>query len=106
RMGIGQQARTRLSEAQRTLDEARRLQITDAAAAAATANRAASFAEEALRLASTDFDRYDRPYTRSSGGGMGGAILGGVLGSILTGGGGGIDGRRWGTRSPGRSRSS
>jgi hypothetical protein len=114
RSGIGREARTRLSEAERHLATARSLQSTDMAAAAAEAKQAAQMAEAAFSLASSDFESQEGGAMGRGGGGGG---LGGLT-SILIGmgmgsamgrsGGGGFGGTSWGSpsRSSGGSRRS
>ncbi len=112
RAGVDREARTRLAEAQRRLDQARALAPTDVAAATQEARAADSLAVEAMRLASSDFIRYDqtswpgpRPPAAPSRGGVdvGAIVLGAAIGAILGGGGrgsgGGFNGSPWG--SPG-----
>ncbi len=103
RGGVGGEARTRLAEAQRHLDEAVALGPTDPTAAAREADQASSLAAEASRLAESDYDRWDDPWRGGPrGGGVGGGgggdiagtVLGGIIGAILSGSGGG--GRRGG----------
>ncbi|SFF73815.1 Uncharacterized membrane protein YgcG, contains a TPM-fold domain [Actinacidiphila alni] len=96
RGAIGSQARTRLTEAERRLQQAESLAATDAAGALAhaqEADRLARQAQEAVRQDVGGFGGYGgfggagggRP-----GGGMGGAVLGGIiLGGMLGGGRGG-----------------
>ncbi len=101
RQGVGREARTRLAEAQRHLEQAQALATTDPDGSLSEARLAAQMADEAYRVASSQFDDWDR---RGGGGGRGsgdltGAILGGIiLGGILGGGrhGGGFGGTRWG----------
>jgi len=101
RGGVGREARTRLAEAERHLDQAVALGPTDPAAAAGEADQASRLAAEASRLAESDYDRWDDPWRggpRGGGGGSGtgggggdiaGAVLGGIIGAILSGSGGG-----------------
>jgi uncharacterized membrane protein YgcG len=107
RHGVGETARTRAAEARLRLDEARSLMERDPQGAAAAANRAASLADEAYRLASGEFDLWNQgsgpvagPYRQGTpGSDVAGAILGGVIGGILSGGGGrgsGWGGSPWG----------
>jgi hypothetical protein len=95
--GIGREARTRLSEAERRLDRAHELIDEDPRAATEEARRAQRLADDALQLGQEDFGVWGRP-TRM-GGGFGSMGLGIALGGILFGG-GGFGGTRWG--SPGR----
>ncbi|MFC1432694.1 TPM domain-containing protein [Streptacidiphilus sp. N1-3] len=101
RGAVGSQARTRLAEAERRLQQARAAGPGDAVAALAQAQQADALAREAQRLAQQDVGGFD-PYGgggyggggRGRGGGMGGAVLGGILlGGMLGGGrGGGMGG--------------
>jgi len=96
---VGREARTRLAEAERSLQAATALRETDPPQAATQAARAAQLANDAYRLASEDFAREERrggsvviggrPYGTGSGWGsdMTGAIIGSIIGSILSGGG-------------------
>jgi uncharacterized membrane protein YgcG len=93
RGGVGREARTRLVEARRQLDQASNLQATQPDAALQAAQRAQSLANDAYLIASQDFDQFDQQGPpRGSGGSSGsdiaGAILGGIIGGILSGGGG------------------
>jgi hypothetical protein len=112
RRGVGREARTRLQEAERHLLEARASLEADAGEAAQKAARSERLANEAYRLARTDFDRYDRhqgPFGRGPyGGGWSGrgrertVVVGGFpipMGGSGRGG-GGWGGSTWG--SPGR----
>jgi uncharacterized membrane protein YgcG len=105
RGGVGRRARTRLAEAERTLEAALNLRESDATAAMENARRAHKLADEAYSLAVLDFARWDRggPSPASGGSDLAGAILGGIIGGILSGGGrgGGWGGSQWG--SPGSS---
>ncbi len=117
RHGVGQQARTRAAEAEARLADAQRLAATDPEAAVAAAQRAVGLADEAYRLAASEFDAWDAgngpvagPYTRtgragSPGADIAGAILGGIIGGILSGGGrgSGWGGSSWGGSGGGRS---
>ncbi|HEX2756354.1 MAG TPA: TPM domain-containing protein, partial [Candidatus Limnocylindrales bacterium] len=62
RGGIGTEARTRLAEASRHLDQAVALRPTDAAGALAEADQATRLAAEAQRLAEADYGRWDDPF--------------------------------------------
>ena len=104
RHGIGRRPRTRLSEAEAALDRARAAREADPQTAATEAQRAGQLADDAYRLASSDFERTEGagyggtvvingrhfPTGRQSnwGSDVGGAIIGGIIGSILSGGGG------------------
>jgi hypothetical protein len=105
RSGVDREARTRLAEAERHLAAARSLAQSDLARAADEARQADSLAEEAMRLATADFDRYDggAPPPRGGGGGVdvAGILVGAAIGSMLggggRGGGGGFGGTPWGS---------
>lgn len=105
RSGVQRRARTRLAEAERMLASAESLRDADPKEALAQAQRADRLAEEAYRLASDDFTRWDRGRPSSRGGGtdMGAVILGSIIGNILSGGGrgGGWGGSQWGSPGPG-----
>ncbi|MEU2276589.1 TPM domain-containing protein [Nocardia rhamnosiphila] len=91
--------RTRLSEAQRHLDEAQRLRTADPAAALDHARSAADLGGRALQEAQAGVQTWEvrRP---PSGGAQAGAILGGILiDSMLRGGMGGGHGHRGGYRA-------
>ncbi len=112
RGAVGATARTRLAEAQRHLDQALGLAVTDPVTALTEAQTAAALAEQAEQLAHADVDRWQSPVpgpgslpgtVPGSRGNLGGAILGGILlDAILRGGGGrgggGFGGGGW---SPG-----
>jgi uncharacterized membrane protein YgcG len=114
RGGVGREARTRLAEAGRHLEDAQAAAATDAARAVAEAQQANRLAGEAMSYASSDFGRYDGGY-RGGGGGIGGggggggsdiagAIIGGIIGGMLSGGGnrgGGFGGTHWGSSGGG-----
>jgi uncharacterized membrane protein YgcG len=98
RGGIGSEARTRLAEASRHLDQAVALAPTDAARALAEANQASTLAAEAQSIAERDYGQWNDPFHGggvAGGGGAGGgagsaiagAVIGGIIGSILGGGG-------------------
>ncbi len=95
RSGVDREARTRLSEAGRHLAAAQELASQDVARAAEEARLADSLSEQAMQLASADFDRYDRSGPAappSSGGGgvdVGGILMGATLGGMLSDGGDG-----------------
>jgi uncharacterized membrane protein YgcG len=110
RRGVGETARTRLAEAERHLEMARGLAATDPNQAVEIGRRSQALAQEAYRLASSDFSDWD-------GGGPGwgqrspsgdataevlGQILGGILGGVVRGSGGGWGGSPWGGSSGGR----
>ncbi|MHA7221206.1 hypothetical protein ACX80S_02585 [Arthrobacter sp. RHLT1-20] len=98
RGGVGPGARTRLAEAQRTLDTALSIQQTNPGSSLAYAQQAGALASRAAELAQNDVQGFggldNRGYgggmfgSRGCGGGLGGAVLGGILiDSILRGGG-------------------
>ncbi|MGC4960729.1 TPM domain-containing protein [Gordonia sp. DT218] len=89
-------ARTRLSEAQRLLQEAEEASATDPVAASDSARRAGSLADQALMAAQGDVAQWHQnQQPHPSGGSVTGAVLGGILvDSFLRGGMGG--GRGWG----------
>ncbi|MGH8828261.1 MAG: TPM domain-containing protein, partial [Jiangellaceae bacterium] len=93
RGGVGGEARTRLVEAQRHLDQAMALAQSDPESALSYAQQADSLAEQAGQLARRDVGAFDTGQAgggiSGQGSGMGGAILGGILGGLLSGGGGG-----------------
>lgn len=104
RGGVGGEARTRLVEAQRHLDQAMALAQRDPESALSYAQQADSLAEQAGQLARRDVGAFDTGPVGGGfggqGGGMGGAILGGILGGLLSGGGGGSSyggGMSWGS---------
>ncbi len=107
RHGVGQTARTRVTEAQASLADAERLAGSDPDASVAGAQRATQLADEAYRLATSQFDAWDAgngpvagPYSRGgpAGSDIAGAVLGGIIGGILAGGGrgSGWGGTPWG----------
>lgn len=100
RGAVGREARTRLVEAQRHLEQAMALSEQDPTNALREAQYADQLAQLALQLAQSDVDQWSSPYGpgRSGGYGRGGGIdLGSlVLGGILIGGGGGFGGGRGG----------
>ncbi|MFR9751505.1 TPM domain-containing protein [Nocardia sp. 004] len=90
RGGIDATARTRLSEAQRNLDQAQQLSSSDPAQALRYATTAADLGSRALRAAQSSVRAWERSQARSSGGADTGAMLGGILvGEILRGAAGG-----------------
>jgi uncharacterized membrane protein YgcG len=115
RGAVGAEARTRLAEAGRLLEQAESLAQSDPAAALAVAQRASSLGAEAIRLAENDVSGFGGAGagmgggvfgggSGSSGGGNGmmGAILGGIIiNSVLGGGGGGMFGGGGGGRRGG-----
>ena len=107
RGAVGSEARTRLVEAQRHLEQAMALSEQEPTQALREAQYADQLAQLALQLAQSDVDQWSSPYGpgRRGGYGRGGGLdLGSlVLGGILLGGGGGFGGGRggFGGRSPG-----
>jgi TPM domain len=111
RGAVGGEARTRLAEAQRQLDQAMHLAESDPESALARAQQADALAEQAGQLARADVGAYSTPggggMFGGGGGGLGGAILGGILiDSVLGGGrrggfGGGFGGGGGFGRAPG-----
>ncbi|PYI39877.1 peptidase [Arthrobacter psychrolactophilus] len=96
RGGVGSEARTRLSEAERNFDYAVSISQSDPSNSLSYAQQAQALANQAIQYAQNDVDRFGGGggggYGRgggSMGGGMGGAILGGIIGGLLSGGGGG-----------------
>uniref|UniRef100_UPI0028ABA5CA TPM domain-containing protein n=1 Tax=Microbacterium sp. TaxID=51671 RepID=UPI0028ABA5CA len=79
RGSISSTARTRLAEAQATLDQARSTAQVDPVQALALAQRADALASEAIRIAQNDYSGF------SGGGSGGGDTLGALLGGILIG---------------------
>ncbi|WP_024793239.1 TPM domain-containing protein [Tomitella biformata] len=105
RGGVGAEARTRLSEAQRYLAEATRIRASDPPLALQHAQGAGTLAEQALQLAQNDVNRWQNQQGPSNfgggrgrgGGNVAGAVLGGILiNSVLRGGGGGFGGGGFG----------
>lgn len=99
RGGVGGEARTRLAEAGRHVDQAVALGAADPAAGVREAEEATRLANEALAIAQRDYDGWDDPW-RGGGRGGGGsdiaaAVIGGIIGGMLSGGGrgGGFPGR-------------
>jgi len=98
RGGVRSSARTRLAEAQRTLDEAHSFAHSDPARAVAAAQRSIQLADQAAQMAENDVsgfggygDSFGGGYGRGRGGGVfdgvGGAVLGGILINTILGGG-------------------
>jgi hypothetical protein len=90
RGAVGGEARTRLAEAQRQLDQAMQLAESDPESALARAQQADALAEQAGQLARADVGAYSTPGGGGmfgGGGGLGGAILGGILIDSMLGGG-------------------
>lgn len=104
RGGVGAEARTRLSEAERYLAEANRVRDTDPPLALQHAQGAGTLAQQALQLAQNDVNRWQNQGPSnfggrgsSGGGNIAGAVLGGILiNSVLRGGGGGFGGGGFG----------
>ncbi len=90
RGGVGTEARTRLAEATRHLDQASALSATDPAGSLAEADQATRLAAQAQSLAQQDYGGWNDPFRGGGGGGsdIGGAIIGGIIGGLLSGGGG------------------
>ena len=92
RGGIGTEARTRLAEATRHLEQANALGATDPAGSLAEADTATRLATEAQALAQQDYGGWNDPFRGGGGGGrgsdVGAAIIGGIIGGLLSGGGG------------------
>lgn len=99
RGGVRSSARTRLAEAQRTLDEAHSFAHSDPARAVAAAQRSIQLADQAAQMAENDVSGFGGfgdgggmgGYGRGRGGGVfdgvGGAVLGGILINTILGGG-------------------
>jgi hypothetical protein len=88
RGAVGPQARTRLAEAARLLEEARALQAQDPRAALVRAQRAQQYAAQAQELAQQDAAGWGMQQQGGTAN-VGGMVLGGILlDSILRGGGG------------------
>ena len=90
RGAVGGEARTRLAEAQRQLDQAMQLADSDPESALARAQQADALAEQAGQLARADVGAHTTPgggVFGGGGGGLGGAILGGILIDSVLGGG-------------------
>ena len=95
RGGIGESARTRVSEADRHLQQAIALSATDPVAALAEAQRATTLASSAFELAQSDVSNYQSfnndssyGYQSSQGSADLGGLLGGLIGGMLGSGGG------------------
>lgn len=105
RGGIGETARTRVSEAQRHLTEATAMSASDPVAALAEAARATALAARALELARSDVSARENPSQFDYG--SDGADLGGILSDLFLGGSGGSSGGGgWFSGGGGSSRSS
>ncbi|TFI28553.1 TPM domain-containing protein [Streptomyces sp. 4R-3d] len=97
RGAVGSEARTRLMEARRRIDQAGTLtELGDARGALAEAQHADAVARQALSLAERDVRSYGNRSgpggVSEAGDGLGGAVLGGIILGGLVGGGGGRDG--------------
>lgn len=78
RGGVQAEARTRLGEAERNLEEAEKLRLSDPSGALNHANQAIRLAEDAQRTAQGDVDDFTRNGYGPDGG-IGSAALGGIL---------------------------
>jgi uncharacterized membrane protein YgcG/BMFP domain-containing protein YqiC len=93
RGAVGTEARTRLAEAQRHLDQSLASGATDPGGAASEADQATGLANAAYAAAQDDYGRYDDPWHGGGRGGGGaggdiaGALIGGIIGGMLMGGG-------------------
>lgn len=95
RGAVGSQARTKLAEADRTLQQAVQLSGSDPVTALNMAQQAGALAERASRMAQQDLNDWGGfdgggsfgggGYTRRGGGGFGGSFGGGLGGAILGG---------------------
>lgn len=100
RGAVGSEARTRVAEAKRHLDNAVQLSGSDPSGALGESQQAEAMADEAARLAQNDVGRWQGPGGGGFGGGgfgggggnLTGAVLGGLLGGMLSGGGRGYGG--------------
>lgn len=97
RGAVGSEARTRLAEAQRRLEQAGTLtELGDAPGALAEAQHADTLARQAQSLAEQDVrsfgNRSGPGGVSGAGSGLGGAVLGGIILGGLLGGGGGVGG--------------
>lgn len=89
RSAIGNDARTRLSEALRLVGVAQQLLATDPIQAYAAAQQGLANAQQAYRLAQADADSWGSGNGGYGGGGIGNVLTGVVIGSMLGGGRGG-----------------
>jgi len=98
RGGIGSAARTRVDQADASLQQAMALAPSDPVGAIRAAQRAQQLADDAYRSAQHDVDDFRSGWPSGGGGGIGGGIdfgsvlggvLGGMIGSGMRGGGGG-----------------
>jgi uncharacterized membrane protein YgcG/BMFP domain-containing protein YqiC len=98
RGAVGTEARTRLAEAQRHLDQAVAVGAADPVGATREADQATQLANSAYQAAQDDYSRYDDPWHGGGRGGRGGggagvggniagAVIGGIIGGMLSGGG-------------------
>lgn len=108
---VGSTARTRLANAEASLNQALNLRANDPDTALAEANRALALAGQATSAAQSDMQAYQPPGygddslgglfggsgSSSGGSGIGGDILGGIIGGLLAGGGGGSSRRSGGS---------
>ena len=89
RGAVGTEARTRLAEAQRHLDQAIAAGPADPVGGAREADEATRLANAAFQAAQDDYGRYDDPWhggrRGGGGGGIGGDIAGGIIGGIIGG---------------------
>jgi chromosome segregation ATPase len=95
RGAVGSQARTKVAEAERTLQQAVRLSGQDPVTALNLANQASSLADRASQLAQQDLNHWGGGYAGAGyghgghrggyGGGAGGSFAGGLGGAILGG---------------------
>ncbi|WP_274610872.1 TPM domain-containing protein [Rhodococcus sp. KRD162] len=96
RGGVGADARTRLSEAERHLAAARQLEPENPEEALKHAHAASQLASRASQIAQSDVRNWENrhgPRGGGSGSNVAGAVLGGILiNSVLRGGGGGFGG--------------
>ncbi len=79
RGAVGTEARTRLAEAQRHLDQAVAAGATDPVGAIREADQATALANAAYQAATDDYGRYDDPWHGGGRGGGGGAGIGGNI---------------------------
>jgi uncharacterized membrane protein YgcG len=91
RGGIGTDARTRIAEATRHLQQAVAMSQSDPTGALNEADAATRLASEAEQIAEQDYGRWDDPFQGGRGGRAGsdvaGAIIGGIIGGLISGGG-------------------
>ena len=107
RGGIGETARTRLSEAGTALNRAIGAQQTDPVRAAADAERSLQLSREAIQYAQQDVSGFGMQSSAGGGNDVLGAVLGGiVLGNVFGGGGGGRSSGGFGGGGFGGGRSS